>query len=288
VERRLFRLLKETYYGTSRQSAWDPALERTVHGRPGRISEEDWAWLQSSARPPDAVEAWTHDAWVDRIRAVAARVEWRPVLDGFLAACAGTWPRGRQTPISLAYAQHLPDHRFEPGGDGTVCAICGLPQRATFDRTEEVFRLHWGYAWNEQPAHFLADLEEWSELDRPAQRAEDARAFVALLEAIDRAPPDEPPSALEKRLRAAKLPCRVDKYRRYGILLALGELGILPNERIPPSVDGFVTWSSRRAAAAGAGGSHRSDVVLPLSGWRGDLGVDWGRTAALYPGLRGG
>lgn len=284
---RLFKLLKETYAGSSRQERWDPELGRTVQDKPGRLSDDDWAWLASGPLPPNAIEAASHDGLVARLRQAARAVDWRDALDGLLLGLSGAWPRGLQTPISLAYASHLSAHAFEPAERArAVCGICGLPPEARYDRTEQVFRLYWGYAWNEQPQHFLVDLEERPLAERPAVRPADIDAARALLEAIDAAPDDEPPSKLEQRLRRAKLPCRVDKYRRYGMLLALGELGVLPNPLIPPSAERFVTWSERSDADRRMGRSHRSDVVLPLGAWRGSLGVDWTRAATLHPDLR--
>lgn len=43
-------------------------------------------------------------------------------------------------------------------------------------------------------------------------------------------------------------------------------------------------WRELEASAASKGvkGSSRSDLTLPLAGWRGKLGVDWGRARTLF------
>lgn len=278
-----FKLLKETYAGKSRQARWDEAHGCVVHDKPERLSEAEWASLVEGPLPPNAIETHGHDALVTRLQAAARALPEAEVLEGFVQGCSGAWDRGRQTPISLAYARHLPTHAFQ--GDADTCALCGLPREARFDRTELVFRLYWGYAWNEMPWNHLADLEEWPSAARPPFAEADHQAFRSLLQAIDAAPEGEPPSKLERRLAKAGLPCRMDKYRRYGVLLALGELGVLPNAATPPAWERFVGRAERQEADARLGRSHRSDVVLPLSAWSGGQRVRWDRVAALFPGL---
>ncbi len=254
------------------------------------MTDVDWAWLNSGEHAPNAFDSACHDELVARMRIAEEHVSWREALDGLILGCSGAWPRGRQTPISLAYAAHLEPHAFDPGdaepAPNTICQVCGLPMQATWDRTEDVFRLYWGYAWNEMPESYLPELEERSEAEMPEVGAADEAAFSALLTAIDQAPVGETPGQLESRLRKAKLLPGTEKYRRYGILSALAELGILPNVLLECTADGFVSRKTRLNAAHNVLGSPRSDIVLPLAAWRGELRIDWDRVDALYPGLR--
>lgn len=290
MDTRTFRLLKQTYYGKDAQTQWDEALGSSRYERPSNMSQEDWSSLCEGPLAPNAFEAIGHDEILLRMGIAQAHVTWREALDGFLLGCSGTWPRGRQTPISLAYGAHLKPHAFagrdEKPVSNTMCATCGLPLVSTLDRTQDIFRLYWGYAWNESPESYLVDLEERAEAEMPDVEDDDRQTFRALLEAIDEAPAEETPGKLQARLGSAKLLPGTDKYRRYGVLLALGELGIMPSAVLGPSADGFIPWEVRLHASSKAGGSPRSDVVVPLSGWRGELGIDWARVDTLYPTLR--
>ncbi|MEM6294396.1 MAG: hypothetical protein AAGA54_24195 [Myxococcota bacterium] len=290
MDAKTFRLLKQTYYGGAQRTVWDAALERNRHEKPDDMSDADWAWLGEGDFAPNAFDSASHDELVARMRIAAEHVSWREALDGLILGCSGSWPRGRQSSISLAYAAHLEPHAFDPGdaepAPNAICQVCGLPMQATWDRTEDVFRLYWGYAWNEMPESYLPELEERSEVEMPEVAPADAAAFLALLHAIDDAPAGETPGQLETRIGKAKLLPGTEKYRRYGILSALAELGILPNVLIECSADGFVPRQTRLDAAHNLLTPPRSDIVLPLAAWRGELGVDWDRVDALYPQLR--
>jgi hypothetical protein len=76
-------------------------------------------------------------------------------------------------------------------------------------------------------------------------------------------------AAAEGLLRTTK-----SKYERYGILQALAETGILPNELITPRWDRFISPAEFWQAGENLKGSPRPDVVLPLAAWRGKLGLD--------------
>ena len=282
MDARLLGILKKVYVGKQRVESWNDGV--FVYGQPPDVDDADWAWIHDCGFAPNRHETATHDTMVERLRAAEHRVSWRAALDGFVLGCVGRWPRGRQTPISLAYAAHLDPHAFTSSapGDDTPCEHCGLPCRTQWDATEQVFRLHAGYVWNELPEHYLPDLEEHPANALPVVTEADRAAFLRMLEAADAAEPGETPGQLAKRLGSTHFP-RSDKYARYGMLSALAELGVLPNERLPPTADRFVPLKERHAAAEGLRGSIRSDVVLPLAAWRGKLGVDWSRVEALWP-----
>ena len=280
-----FRALRSVYYGKASRSEWDDANARVRYLKPATMSEDAWRALECGAYPPNDLRHATHDELIAATLAADAEVSWDEVFEAFVLGCAGTWPRGRQTLISASYARHLEVHPYDRP-DATrasdVCLACGLPGRATWDQTDAIFRLYWGYAWNEFPSTHHVDLEERASASPP--RLDDAGrlAFRALLRAIDEAPDSEAPNVLAKRLGKEKRLPGTDVYRRYGVLMALGECGVLPNQVAPPSFDAPFSFSARLAAHDRLGRSYRSDIVLPLAGWHGALGVDWERAAELF------
>lgn len=94
------------------------------------------------------------------------------------------------------------------------------------------------------------------------------------------------PGQLEKVLGTRKLLPRTDKYQRYGILQALAELGIMPNPYLPPSLDRAILVAERHEAGRQVPGGSRSDIVLPLAGWRGEIGIDQDRVKTLLGSIR--
>ncbi|MEO0815277.1 MAG: hypothetical protein AAFY60_20625, partial [Myxococcota bacterium] len=251
--------------------------------RPESVKVEQWERLWESRFPPNASVALDHDETVSRFIELGQSLDESAVLEGFVLGCSGTWPRGRQSLISFAFAKHLKPHRFvasKPAGTNQLddssdrCAVCGIPARWTGNPTHEVFRAHWGYAWNEHPEDWVFELEERLSLSTPRVDEGDRERFTAFVRCIQSAEPGETPGQLDKRLTKAKVLPKTDKYRRYGILLALAEVGVLPAEPATPWFREFRTCAETAAAARGAGGNPRSDIVIPLSLWRGDTPID--------------
>ncbi|GAB3617764.1 hypothetical protein GCM10027416_23210 [Okibacterium endophyticum] len=220
-------------------------------------------------------EAWLASEIVDRAIAAADALSSDAVLSAFVAGIGGSAPRGRQTIISYAWARHL---RGAPRGEDGV-PNCGLEPIERVDVTDQLVRLACGWAWNELPAHYLPDLEAAVAEGLPRATGDDRERVRALLDVIASQPAGTTPGALEKELTRARLLVRTDKYQRYGILIGLTELGVLPNPVLPPSYDRFVPTAERHRAEQHVRGGPRSDITLPLAAWRG--GVDRRRAELL-------
>lgn len=204
----------------------------------------------------------------ERSAAAASALDEDSVLGAFVAGL-GSAPRGRQTLISFAWARHLDASRPADGG----LAECGLAPSPrdggafTVDETEVLLRIALGWAWNEQPHRYLADLESAATEGLPTPTDEDRDRLRLLLDVIASQPDGTRASELEKAVARAKVVPGTDKYQRYGILIGLAEFGALPSS-LDPSWDRFV---SRSEIAAAWSGGPRSDITPPLSGWRGGL-----------------
>ena len=202
------------------------------------------------------------------------------VAQAFVAGVGGSAPRGRQVLISYAWALHLP---------GAIAAAapalpdCGLREPVRIDFTEELMRLAAGIVWNESPHRYLPDLEAAAAEGLPAPTTDDRARFDALIGFIAAQPGGVTPGLLEKDLGRAGILPGTDKYARYGILQGLAETGVMPNALIPPSLDRHVPRAEHHAVGRQVRGSPRSDIVLPLAGWRSDLGVDLARLDAVFP-----
>jgi len=94
-----------------------------------------------------------------------------------------------------------------------------------------------------------------------------------VVDLIRNAPADETVGKLEQRIAKSKLIPSCEKYRLRGQLMALAELGIMPNRFIKPLYDEFTTFDTRCEVSRNAISNPRSDIILPLSGWRGEYGI---------------
>jgi hypothetical protein len=266
------RLLLERGYGYAKRQ--NKAL--------GPLSAAEEALCFDAGFPLKKETSLAHDDAVARLCAAAAKLDPETVADAFVAHVGGSFGPGGQALIVYAFARHLEPHAATYQAGYTTCQICGLDRNASVDVTERALRAELGWLWNERDSGWAFDLETLAKEPLPAATNSDRETFVALLALIGSAPSDEKPSELEKRVAASKLLPHTEKYRRYGIFEALGEVGVLPNTLITPSWDAFTTVADVWAASRKAKGGPRSDVVLPFGAWRGELGVDWQRATALF------
>ena len=189
----------------------------------------------------------------------------------FYKGITGEFIRGRQTLMSYIYLKNLPEHKFT-GKD--ICEICGLPKNKEIDKKDVLSTYYLGHSWNELPLHYLIELEEIINIEKPTITKEDIKILNNLIDFINLAEKNETPGQLEKRISTNKMLKKTDKYKRYGILQTLAECGILPNNIIIPRYDKFVSLKERLEASKNIKTSIRSDIVLPLAGWKGEYGVN--------------
>lgn len=224
--------------------------------------------------PIRAVERLTPtDVFERSITAVSALDE-DAVLGAFVAGL-GSAAHGRQIVISFAWARHLATAPVDVDGLPDCGLARGQGEAYEFDATEVLLRIALGWAWNEQPARYLPDLETAATTGLPAPTDEDRERLHTLIEVMDSQPTGTTAGGLEKAVARAKIIPGTDKYQRYGILIGLAEYGLLPST-LAPSWDRFV---SRREVADAWAGGPRSDITPPLSGWRG--GIDRKRADRL-------
>lgn len=242
----------------------------TVVGASRSQDPEDVAEAERLGWPVGAVERWTPLDVLDRCVAAADALDENAVLAAFVAGL-GSAPRGRQTVISYAWARHLRTAVREPDG----LPDCGLATTDggvhEVDVTEALLRLALGWAWNELPQQYLPDLEAAAGQGLPHPVGDDRERLAALLDIIAAQPAGTRPSELEKVIARAKIVPGTDKYQRYGILIGLAELGVLPSTVLDPMWDRFIPARERWAAGRRVPGSPRSDITVPLAGWRGGI-----------------
>ena len=296
MDNRLFKILKKVYYKKKYEKdengyphiikngdIFDCDTKTTTYAL-DNLSHEELDYLLSSGYPVNEIVAYSHDECVQGYKKILRHTNL--TLENLLAAylCGfSSFPRGRQPILSYLFARAVPEHTFTPfekGGD--ICALCSISKNIWIQKGKEIFRTYWGYSWNEMWDKFLVDLYEFSELPPCVPTKEDIHIFCAVIDLIRNAPIGETPGKLEQRIKKAKIVPNYEKYRFRGQLITLAELGILPNPYVKPLYDGFVLFSQRCLISHEISGSARSDIVMPLSGWRGDNPINEDRLDFLF------
>jgi integrase len=226
-------------------------------------------------------ETLEHDAAIDRFMKLK---DCKFLTEDFAIAMfykgiSGDYIRGRQTLMSYIYLKHLPEHKFT--GDD-ICEICGLKINEIINKETILKTYYLGHSWNELPSHYLFELEEIINKEKPIINELDKNLLDNLLELINMADKDETPGKLEKRISGNKILRKTDKYKRYGILQTLAECGILPNKLITPRYEHFVNFKEMIELHKNLKGSIRSDIILPLAGWRGEYGVNYKKYKEIF------
>lgn len=279
MDKKIISILKKIYFYEN--GVYNPELNRQEHLIPATVTQTDLNLLESKGLKPNNFETFDHDHALTRM--LVLRKNKKLTLDFavslFLKGLSGEMPRARQTLMSFIYLKNLHAHQFS--GEST-CEVCSLPKLETEDKTHSLYTYYLGHSWNEQPLHFLIELEEAITFENPEITEANKKQLTDLMIFIAQADPQETPGQLEKRMAKHKVLGQTDKYKRYGILQTLAECGILPNTLIKPKYDEFTTCKEIWKANEKLTTSHRSDIVLPLAGWKGEFAVNVQRLKEIF------
>lgn len=286
MDEQLFKILKKVYYKKKYMKdekeyqtivetgdIYDGRTETTNYST-DNLSPKELLYLTKSNYPLNEITQGSHDETIHKLKEIIKHPNLS--LDNLLSAYIagfGSFPRGRQPILSYLFAKAVPIHLFCNSHEGAVCEVCSLHKDFWLEKGKEIFRNYWGYSWNEKISAFYLDLVEFSELNPIVPTEEDLHIFCAVIDLIRNAPKGETVGKLEQRIIKSKTIPHCEKYRLRGQLIALAELGVMPNPYIPPLFDRFTDFITQCDISRKIPGSSRSDVVLPLAGWHGDNGI---------------
>lgn len=286
MDQKLFRILKKVYdkkryrrdengyeVAIDTGDIFDVETGTTIYGTEN-LSQEELSYLTMSGYPVNEIVQDTHDETIAKLKEIIhhPNLSWDNLVAAYVAGFK-SYPRGRQPILSYLFAKAVPSHSFYNAHGGTVCELCGLEKAFWLEKGRELFQNYWGYSWNETVSACYLDLAEFSELKPCKATEEDIHIFLSVIDMVRNAPHKETPGKLEQRIKKAKIIPHCEKYRLRGQLITLAELGVMPNPYIPPMYDTFTDTITRNKITHEVPGSSRSDVVLPLSGWRGENGI---------------
>ncbi len=260
------KILKKVYHheNTDYENEYDYGV---IGHKTDFLTNEQKELLAKHNFLPNTMKKYTHDELVDEFLVLKKNkkltLEFAKAL--FIKGLTGKVPRFRQTLISYLYLQEITKHEYKPHEKYSGCAICSLPKECTYDRMYWLINEYLGHSWNERPEGFLEELKDILQYEKPIITEKDEEYLIKLLLSISKAEENETPGQLEKRVGKEKLLPKTDKYARYGILQTLAILEILPSDE-----------------KLGERQPFRSDIVMPLSGWRGCLGVDFEKAKEVF------
>ncbi len=262
---RAISILKKVYHHTN--TDYETQYKGIVGYKTDFLSEKEWSVLKKADLVPNKIEKYTHDGLVASFLKLGTnnKLTLDFAVNLFIKGLTGEFPRYRQTLISFLYLQNISEHTYMPSEDSRNCSVCGLPDEVTEDKTHNLYTYYLGHSWNEQPQCFVAELEDILQYSKSEMTEADKEILVKLLLLINQAHENETPSQLEKRIGKEKLLPKTDRYKRYGVLQTLAILGILPSEKERENLQ-----------------PARSDIVMPLAGWRGRFGVNFKKAEEIF------
>ncbi len=263
--KKIITILRKVYHHTNTD------YEKRYCGKIGYktdfLTETQYSLLEKHDLVPNNFQERTHDMLVKEFLKLknSNKLDLEFSSSLFIKGLSGDYPRYRQTLMSYWYINQIKEHKFKDSENTPCCMICGLPQKTTQDRTRNLFTYYLGHSWNESPEDFLDEINDILNYPKPIVNEKDKEFLIKLLKEINKADPEETPGSLEKRIAKLKLLPKTDKYKRYGILQTLAVIGVLPHK--PEIANSQPT---------------RSDIVLPLAGWRGELGVNFDKVFEIF------
>ena len=247
------------------------------------LSPNELSHLQESGYIVNEIVHDTHDDNIRKLKEVInnPNLSLHNLLSAYIAGFK-SYPRGRQPIVSYLFAQAVPVHTFCDTKGAKVCDICHMTNEFWLEKGREIFQNYSGSTWNEVAGRFYIDLEEFAGLQPQAPTEEDLQIFLAVIDMIRNAPENETPGQLEQRIKKSKIVPKYEKYWMRGQLMALAELGVMPNPFVKPLLDEFTDLTTLCEIGRKVPGGSRSDIILPLSGWRGQYGICEERFSKLF------
>ena len=258
------KILNKVYHHTNTDYG-NSFLGKTTY-KTAFLSEEQKNILKENNLIPNEIKEHTHDSLLNDFLILKKNKKLTIAFAKslFIKGLTGESPRFRQTLISFLYLQKVTKHKYTPTKKHSNCSVCKLPEKTIMDSTHELYTNYLGHSWNEFPKSYVSELEDILQYPMPKITKEDKDHLVKLLLSIKNADENETPGQLEKRIGKEKLLPKTDKYKRYGILQTLAILEILPSQ---------MALDNQPA---------RSDIVLPLAGWKGKLGVNLKKAIEIF------
>lgn len=290
MDKGLFKILKKIYFKKSYIKDENGYMQRidngdqfdcesgTTHYSNDCLSNAEILTIEQSGYPVNQIIKYSHDECINAYKTLLEHphLSIENLISAYICGFS-SFPRGRQPILSYLFAQAVPEHKIVSEGD--VCPVCSIRRNVWIEKGHKIFSCYAGSVWNERWCGNLVELEEFTAISPCTPTPEDISILISLIDMIRQAPQDETPGKLEQRIKKAKIIPNYEKYSFRGQLMVLAELGIMPNPYVKPLYDGFTHFTD--ICSVKYPGSTRSDIMLPLAGWRGENNINETRLQAL-------
>ncbi|MCU8038212.1 hypothetical protein L5M37_06970 [Shewanella sp. SM69] len=290
MDKGLFKILKKIYFKKSYIKDENGYMQRidngdqfdcesgTTHYSNDGLSNAEILTLEQSGYPVNQIIKYSHDECINAYKMLLEHphLSIENLISAYICGFS-SFPRGRQPILSYLFAQAVPEHKIVSEGD--VCPVCSIRRNVWIEKGHKIFSCYAGSVWNERWCGNLVELEEFAAISPCTPTPEDISILISLIDMIRQAPQDETPGKLEQRIKKAKIIPNYEKYSFRGQLMVLAELGIMPNPYVKPLYDGFTHFTD--ICSVKYPGSTRTDIMLPLAGWRGENSINETRLQAL-------
>ncbi|MBP6520659.1 hypothetical protein [Shewanella sp.] len=290
MDKGLFKILKKIYFKKSYIKDENGYMQRidngdqfdcesgTTHYSNDGLSNAEILTLEQSGYPVNQIIKYSHDECINAYKMLLEHphLSIENLISAYICGFS-SFPRGRQPILSYLFAQAVPEHKIVSEGD--VCPVCSIRRNVWIEKGHKIFSCYAGSVWNERWCGNLVELEEFTAISPCTPTPEDISILISLIDMIRQAPQDETPGKLEQRIKKAKIIPNYEKYSFRGQLMVLAELGIMPNPYVKPLYDGFTHFTD--ICSVKYPGSTRTDIMLPLAGWRGENSINETRLQAL-------
>ncbi|GCF90415.1 hypothetical protein [Shewanella sp. M-Br] len=290
MDKGLFKILKKIYFKKSYIKDENGYMQRidngdqfdcesgTTYYSNAGLSNAEILTIEQSGYPVNQIIKYSHDECINAYKTLLEHphLSIENLISAYICGFS-SFPRGRQPILSYLFAQAVPEHKMVSEGD--VCPVCSIRRNVWIEKGHKIFSCYAGSVWNERWCGNLVELEEFTAISPCTPTSEDISILISLIDMIRQAPQDETPGKLEQRIKKAKIIPNYEKYSFRGQLMVLAELGIMPNPYVKPLYDGFTHFTD--ICSVKYPGSTRSDIMLPLAGWRGENSINETRLQAL-------
>lgn len=278
----LIKVLSKIYKQDNSEYDFDKEVD--IYQEPNSLTEKQKELLESSNFELNNIRKYEHDNVIKELKRIIESPNLEYIVSNLFIKAVGTgFHRGIQPIFSYYFAKNMPFHDFALfTGEGfeteNTCKTCGIKKKVWCNDSENLYDLYIGYCRFGGYTEILLDLKEVLTFEDVVATQDEKNTFLKVIDLIEKAPNNETPSELIKRLSKEQCLPQSNHTSRVWIIKCLAELGILKNsyDSNYSIMNAFVPfeqklkWESDLHKNAPA----RADVEFPISAWRKELGVN--------------
>ncbi|MBW8245056.1 hypothetical protein K1F50_19785 [Muricauda oceani] len=282
LNKELIKVLSKIY--RYENSKYDPEKKIDVYRHTDQLAPQQQEHLEASNFEPNRITKYEHNEVVNELKNIIENHNLEYMVSNlFIKAVGAGFNRGIQPIFSYYFAKNMPLHDFKPCSanvleQNNVCRVCGIQDTVWSNDSKNLYDLYIGYCRFGGYSEILLDLKEILTFEGVIATDDEKNTFLEVLDIIEKAPRDETPSGLLKRLSKERCLPKSNNISRTWIVKCMAELGILRNsyDNDYSIMNAFVPYEQKLEWELNIHKSSlpRADVEFPISSWQGELGIN--------------